>query len=589
MPRAFRDSSGTVWVVYFSNPYVTSRVWSSGWSVQFLLSDDEGETWSGPKTIVTFEGVPIGLSITEDHLGRIWVVWDSPKSPGGGDNEVWYSISEDGGNTWSSPTTPYVPPAPWNGYTYPSIVEAFGKIWIFFRHWLGYGSREGILYFASEDGGSSWTSRTVIVDGPNSEDVPYAYLDSEGKLWLLWARDYSWAGPRDIWYKTTLDGIAWSPEVQITDSPSIDDNSPSIMEDSLGNMYVFLERYEDGQYDIWYSTLPKGGSEWTDLVQITEDPNEDRYPTGTLVKGNIWAFWESNRTGSSDIWYAIIASEQVMTPPYTYGDTNGFESTPDNEFAKGVWITKVNPPKGNGSAYASIEIKHVWARTDVVWAAFSLGDDWVAPVTGTYEVTFIWRYVGTAKTPRWRGVVNPPKQMEMSVWWFSVDASMEFGYAENKSNIWKKSWREGLGTFRFEGTQISILEVHADEGVTYRWNSGIRALVRLHVVSAPLPASETYNATINAEASLDKVIIKYIDDSTSSLSVISMFKENDNPVTKAKMTDLIGEKNENDHLYFRSLRVAVSTNGYTICEDVPNSFEHVSCVIYPKSKLLNKK
>ncbi|MEM2129995.1 MAG: sialidase family protein [Candidatus Bathyarchaeia archaeon] len=311
MPRAFQDSRGTIWVVYFSNPYITDYPeWAPEWSIEYLTSNDGCMTWDGPKKIFTWEGRPVGLSITEDHLGRIWVVWDSLREPCGGNNEIYYSISEDRGSTWSYPSKPYESYAPWNGYTYPSVIEAFDKVWIFFRHWMG-DSREGILCFTSEDEGLTWSNREVIVDGPQSEDVAFAYKDSEGKLWLLYAKDYTWAGPKDIWYKTTIDGVTWSEETQITSSP-FTEMSPTIVEDVSGRMCIFYWRIEDSQCDIWYSLSLDRGITWTDPISVTYDPNEDSYPTIVAIGKTLILFWQSNRSGSYDIWYKKEAPQLIQ-------------------------------------------------------------------------------------------------------------------------------------------------------------------------------------------------------------------------------------------------------------------------------------
>jgi len=388
MPRAFRDASGTIWLVYFSNPYVTSIVWSPGWSIQYLKSDNEGETWSGPHTIYTFEGTADGVSMTKDSRGRIWVVWSTPKSPTGGNNEVWYSISNDGGNTWTSPATPYMPPAPWNGYIHPSIIEAFGKIWIFFRHWMG-GNREGILYFSSDDGGLTWSSRTVIVDGPESEDQPYPYLDSFGKLWLVWSRDYSWAGPRDIWYISTGDGITWSAETQITNSPDISESHPSIVEDTSGNMFVFFERYEGDQFDVWYCESDSRGNEWTDPIRITEDPGEDRFPTGALAGSNIYVFWESNRAGSSDIWYTKM--ETLVSYPYP----KIISVDCPKEIDLSDWITFTVKARNDGEKademYISVSLPDNLLTENIQIVSHDLQDAYILPVGSE-----VWGDYGTA-------------------------------------------------------------------------------------------------------------------------------------------------------------------------------------------------
>jgi hypothetical protein len=261
-----------------------------------------------------------------DSARRLWIVW-SAGSRAGGDNNLYYVISADGGVTWSNPRRPYSGDAPWGGYVSPSIVEAFGKIWLFFRWYHTDQNREEIMLVTSDDGGTTWSSLGVFVTNPGSDDHPFAFLDSAGKLWVLWSRDYEWAGfNRDIYHKTSDDGANWSPEAQLTSSQA-SEAFPSMAE-SVGTLYVFYSYIPDsssGNIDIWYVTSTDR-AKWSSPQQLITEPNAKGWdfwidPESGSFDGTVWVVWTSNRAGNYDIWqvYAIHTKTTTIitttTPP----------------------------------------------------------------------------------------------------------------------------------------------------------------------------------------------------------------------------------------------------------------------------------
>ena len=88
-PDALVDSTGKVWIV-----------WQRNHNIYYKTSIDSGASWSSAQQLTTDPAIEQMSSIIEDTIGRIIIFYDSviePSAP-----NVWYKVSKDSGNTWSS-------------------------------------------------------------------------------------------------------------------------------------------------------------------------------------------------------------------------------------------------------------------------------------------------------------------------------------------------------------------------------------------------------------------------------------------------------------------------------------------------------
>lgn len=330
-PVIFQDPEGTIWLVFTSD-----RTGSS--ALYIKSSSDGGETWTTPQALVE-ESSTIGTNIQRpslllDSIGTIWITWQSQRSPSGGDAEIYYICSEDLGVSWSSPAKPYGGESPWNGYYDPYIIEALGKIWIFFQH------NTGVFCFSSEDGGSTWSNAAAITSGTSHRGHPASLLVGS-ELWLLYdsalSSSPSWP-ETDIYLMRTSDGLSWSLEEQLT-SIAGRDQFPSIITDPLGTIYIVFDHTVSSDRDIRYFHSADNGATWsTPEVLTTGMTVLERTPgqTCSAVDDSIWVTYQRN---------SKIQLKHTVIPRLS--STINIDPNTLNLLSHGKWITAyIELPEG---------------------------------------------------------------------------------------------------------------------------------------------------------------------------------------------------------------------------------------------------
>ena len=201
-------------------------------------SDDEGGTWSDPASPFVppnVEGRPglfragyiTSLGGKKVVVAVAWVDYSNPSLPffnetteGLLDTRIFFSFSEDGGGTWSSPelmdTAPFPPPTPLTG---PVLLLPDGRWACQFELNKRYDDlspwRHSSVLMYSDDGGKTWPEHARVSDDP---DLRYFYWDqrpavlADGRILdVFWTFDRKKAVYLNIHARESLDqGRTWS-------------------------------------------------------------------------------------------------------------------------------------------------------------------------------------------------------------------------------------------------------------------------------------------------------------------------------------------------------------------------------------------
>lgn len=180
-----------------------------------------------------------------------------------------------------------------------------GAVWLF---WCS--SREGrtkIWYKKSFDSGLSWSEESRL-EASMSSYSPSATQSADGRIWVFYD-DYA-----DIWLVTSNDsGKTWSAPQQFTTNPAIEAFA-NVAADKAGRIAVVWNSNPSGNWDVFYRLSTDNGATWTDVVQMSDDPNADQEPTVAMDhQGGIYMAW--SRANMYDIVYTKSDDSGVTWQP----------------------------------------------------------------------------------------------------------------------------------------------------------------------------------------------------------------------------------------------------------------------------------
>lgn len=246
------DQRGNLYLVY-------PRAGVSG--LFYSVSNDGGNSWSFPVTI-SRAGSSASANYTRVAVGpdgTIHVVWTEFQLPDGWPPlGVYYAHSTDGGVSWSNPVQIAGP-----GFTQGNV--AAGPNGVVHVAWNGMSGVHGRYHRWSSDGGNTWSDADILKtpDVGGSEGPPQMVIDSAGALHIL-----TTDGGR-VWYGV-WNNEGWSPLEYIPTGDeegippigtNVDPKVRVIEEPSmvlgLGNRLsvIFIEkRNQERMYYAWYTT-----------------------------------------------------------------------------------------------------------------------------------------------------------------------------------------------------------------------------------------------------------------------------------------------------------------------------------------------
>lgn len=195
-PSAIQAIDGRVWVVWqrsLPGSALFYTIYNGTWSEEHQLTDNPGDD-NNPKHTQTADG-------------RIWVTWSSSKT---GNAEIFYKIHN--GSSWS---TEYRLTTSTKLDVLPSITQTRdGAIWIVWTSGKDATNANDDLYYnVSYDNGDTWSGSTQLTSDPADDWWSSIAQISDKKLWVFWASNRY--DNYDIYYKTSSEIIAH--DVAITD------------------------------------------------------------------------------------------------------------------------------------------------------------------------------------------------------------------------------------------------------------------------------------------------------------------------------------------------------------------------------------
>ncbi len=310
--RSVVDLHGTIHTIW--NERVVN--YPTQQEIHYSRSSDNGRTWSSinQDVIISFnDGVNAenGASIAANAAGDLFAVWSENED---GYAEIHYSISHDGGNTWSGQTADLIlsyPGGPYNALNPWIAVDHENYIHVVWNQVYPQTGTGEIYYSRSLDGGVTWSSQTLeriisYPDGGNSLE-PRIAVDAFDRLYVIWKEPDDSLSSRSVinFSKSTDHGDTWSGTV--ADDPVTASFRiilyPDIAVDANDYVHVVWKGTQDTaspyHYEIYHSRSTDGGLTWSGLSgeQMVSyyppgDPSSNIPNIGADHRGNVIVVWD---------------------------------------------------------------------------------------------------------------------------------------------------------------------------------------------------------------------------------------------------------------------------------------------------------
>jgi len=282
--RCIASSGDTVHVVWSDNRD------GGNYEIYYKRSTNGGQTWGTDTRIsnnVYFSANPsVSISGSVVH-----VVWDDDRD---GNKEIYYNRSTDGGTSWGADTRLTNDPAASEN----PCVSASGLLVIITwndNRQIGPGG----YYIRSTDGGKNWGTETLLGGTWNT-----AVSVSGMLVHMVWV-DGRGVHP-GIYYKRSLDGGAtWGADMPLTINDTAYSDSPSLFVSGSDVHVAFRDsRKSTGTgYEIFYKHSANGGITWGTDTQLTNFGVTTYNPSISASGSGVHIVWTDNHNGNFEIYY----------------------------------------------------------------------------------------------------------------------------------------------------------------------------------------------------------------------------------------------------------------------------------------------
>lgn len=200
---------GGLVIAYIDANYGFKGDGSHSEAVMTIRSDDGGTTWNDPVVVAALNDTPVSsylpqLAVTSN--GEVYLAWirliDGDPFP----DEVWFSISPDGGRSWNAASS--ATPGLDGDLTSPPYLAASPSVGIhlFYHYQPFFASLDGNEFRDALATGGGWTLQANLTSNRVINGVLGAAVDSEGCIHLVWNEaetiDSGTVGPTDLKYET---------------------------------------------------------------------------------------------------------------------------------------------------------------------------------------------------------------------------------------------------------------------------------------------------------------------------------------------------------------------------------------------------
>ena len=258
--------------------------------IYYKCSTDGGVTWGADTRLTnnTAESRYPYIAVSGSIVHTVW--YDNRD----GNDEIYYKRSTDGGVTWGADTRLT------NNTAYSNVpsIAVSGSI----VHTVWQDNRGGnweIYYKRSTDGGVTWGADTRLTNYAADSNFPSIAV-SGSIVHTVW-QDNRY-GNTEIYYKRSTDGgVNWEADTRLTNNTA-SSLYPSIAV-SGSIVHTVWEDTRDGNLEIYYKRSTDGGVSWETDTRLTNNTAGSWYPSIAVSGSIVHTVWSDDRDGNDEIYY----------------------------------------------------------------------------------------------------------------------------------------------------------------------------------------------------------------------------------------------------------------------------------------------
>jgi|GEM_PF-827454 len=340
--------------------------------VYHVSSSDGGQTWTSPFQIdstLFYGGMP---SIAVDSAGNLHVAWHA-RATSNDQFNIYYSRSEDGGQTWTAPVRlSYAVTG--HDLLYPSIaVDPAGNVHVVWNSALYVDNYRGDIYHAySTDGGKNWSQDKMIsVSESHLCFVPTIQFTSTGKAFVFYSDGSFDQKMRKVYYVTSEDYQTWSSPRAISQSGVLYDGLVSFTIDSDDRVHVvFSDNYTPGDIRIMY--VSGVDENWSDPIPVAQSATGGNVSYPFLAADNrndLYLVYRDDMASGNvgKLGKRAYSGEAIALPLQKPGQTERGDVFL-TILRDSQWLPAVNlSHDGNNTEYPELPLRLKDGVVDVVW------------------------------------------------------------------------------------------------------------------------------------------------------------------------------------------------------------------------------
>lgn len=261
---------------------LTDGTWIGAYSTgsgYAIKSSDGGITWGTP---IVFDGAqaPTQVKLLLLSTGRLIIFYRAANRGGAGLH--YFKYSDDDGATWSSSSLAvgYSQGFTWQSFYGFDVIELQdGRLAFVYDS----SSDAAIYYSVSADGGLTWSSLVNVITAANDQQAPCLVQTSDGLLVCIFETDQDSVGDFELKCCVSSDGGAtWGAVVDVVDFGAADLISPRIAKDINGDILCV---YTQDGVDIRATRSTNGGTTWGASIQVLN--SAVTFPDIAILDGHI--------------------------------------------------------------------------------------------------------------------------------------------------------------------------------------------------------------------------------------------------------------------------------------------------------------